>query len=129
MAESVVAQQPQRFYCHKCNVEIENVSSVSLCVGSTDFIKHSVFVQFFLFVILSMQWKYDCDKIFIESSIETYLIDFYFHSFVVFFRNIHVHCVQAVSLKSYHQMGHMIEVATQVTMKMLKFLVNLKGTG
>lgn len=29
MAESVVAQQPQRFYCHKCNVEIENVSSVS----------------------------------------------------------------------------------------------------
>lgn len=29
MAESVVAQPPQRFYCHKCNVEIENVSSVS----------------------------------------------------------------------------------------------------
>lgn len=29
MAESAVAQPPQRFYCHKCNVEIENVSSVS----------------------------------------------------------------------------------------------------
>lgn len=30
MAESVVAQPPQRFYCHKCNVEIENVSTVSI---------------------------------------------------------------------------------------------------
>lgn len=29
MAESVVAQPPQRFYCHKCAVEIENVSTVS----------------------------------------------------------------------------------------------------
>lgn len=28
MAESVVAQPPQRFFCHKCNVEIETVSSV-----------------------------------------------------------------------------------------------------
>lgn len=34
MAESVVAQQPQRFYCHKCAVEIENVSSVSFEVAS-----------------------------------------------------------------------------------------------
>lgn len=32
MAESVVAQPPQRFYCHKCNVEIENVSTVSKIV-------------------------------------------------------------------------------------------------
>lgn len=30
MAESVVAQPPQRFYCHKCNVEIDSVSAVSI---------------------------------------------------------------------------------------------------
>lgn len=40
MAESAVAQPTQRFYCHKCNVEIENVSSVS-CLQ----IKHKIFMS------------------------------------------------------------------------------------
>lgn len=39
MAESVVAQPAQRFYCHKCNVEIENVNTTVSKLQSVDWIE------------------------------------------------------------------------------------------
>lgn len=52
MAESVVAPPPQRFYCHKCNVEIENVSSVSKCLSQ---LKNIFFKQMEYFCVKAME--------------------------------------------------------------------------
>lgn len=53
MAEGVVVQPPQRFYCHLCNVEIENVSSVSantFCRNKNKW-NFNYLVQAYLFVL------------------------------------------------------------------------------
>lgn len=105
MAESVVAQPPQRFYCHKCNVEIENVSSVSSCAAKQQKNNKEK-------MCLSKQWKYDDYMHFFLLNVYDKMM-FFFHKY---FRNSHVHCVLAVLLKNCHQMDRMNGVAAPAAM-------------
>lgn len=87
MAESVIAQQPQRFYCHKCNVEIENVSSVSLASSSYRSECTQSFRLFFLLLLLFFIQLFDAMEMWLIDCAEFHLNRKNFSKFVssVFF--------------------------------------------